>query len=139
MKINNLAIIANIGQKVVPISQIVTFADIDIDGCELIMRPVNKAHVKRIAKSNGQWPDIECVQIQWDGRECFLLVDGRHRLEAARMLKLENIKIVTRSYEDVVEAAMVANLHHGLSLQKPKITEHVIWLLTNGYKPEQIA
>ncbi len=125
-----------------PVSSIVTFADIGFDDAELIMRPVNKAHAKRIAKSDGKWPDIECVQIQWKNTEPFLLIDGRHRLEAAKMLGMQNVRITTRLYdhkEDIVENAMMANLHHGLIVQRKKLTDYVIWLYENDYWYDQIA
>lgn len=142
MKISDLVTLSTQGPASVPISQIVTFEEIGVEGHELIMRSINKTHVKRIAKSLGNWPDIECVQIQWQGKECFLLIDGRHRLEAAKSLGMKDIRVTVRSYErqeDIVEHAMIANLHHGLAIQRPKLTEHVIWLHANGYKPDQIA
>ncbi len=142
MKIDKLVTMPTSGPSSIPVSQIVTFEEIGIDGHELIMRPVNRTYVKRLAKSLGNWPDIECIHIQWQGKERFLLIDGRHRLEAAKTLKLENIRIFIRSYErkeDIVEHAMTANMHHGLSLQKSKLTEHVIWLHFNEYKSDQIA
>ncbi len=142
MKIDDLITIKSVGPKLVPVSSIVTFADTDIDGHELIMRPINKAHAKRIAKSNGKWPDIECVQILWKNTDHFLLIDGRHRLEAGKLLGMENIRVAMRTYqypEDIVEAAIVANAHHGLPIQRFKVTEHILWLYANDYEIDQIA
>ena len=119
-----------------PLSQIITFAEIDIDNSELLVRPINKAHVKRIADS-GSWPAIECVQMQNNGTFPYLLVDGNHRLGAAKLLKRQSMEVRTKSYasgEAVAEAAIAANLRHGLLPQEKKKSDFVIWLYLNGYQ-----
>ncbi len=58
------------------------------------------------------------------------------------MLGMENIRITTRTYqypEDIIEAAIAANLHHGLPIQRFKMTDHILWLYGNDYDIDQIA
>jgi ParB-like chromosome segregation protein Spo0J len=120
----------------VPIQHIKTFEDVGIEDANLIMRPVNRSHVKRLAESKS-FPPVEVAHIQHNGTFPFLLVDGKHRLEAAKLLKRQSIEVRTKSYasgEALAEAAIAANLRHGLLSQESKRGDYVVWLYLNGYQ-----
>ncbi len=142
MKIDELIIVPQYGPSRVSISQIITFEDIGIPYYEKIMRPVDRSHVKRLARSKVNWPPIQCVQIQFKNEEPYLLVDGRHRLEAAKMLKMETITVMVNQYDrkkDIIAASITANTHHGLPIQTFMPGDYVLWLLINDFTIEETA
>jgi ParB-like chromosome segregation protein Spo0J len=79
-------------------------------------RSISKRHIESLVSMNepNEWPAIEVVTKA--GR--YGLVHGRHRLEAARILKLESIRAITRddleSIEDINAEIVYDNLRHGL-------------------------
>jgi len=101
-----------------------------IDG-DLPVRPIDKNHVEQLAASGLTGiPPLEVVKTA----SGYGLIDGRHRREAARVLKRAKILVHVGTYanEDaVIEAAFRANLTHGLKASMEDRIAYARWLYDN--------
>src|SRR5215207_6390463 len=73
------------------------------------------AHVRALEEAPDSWPPLKAVPRD----EAYLLVDGYHRLEAARNLRLESVRVEVvkvPSDEDLHELAFRLNATHGKPL-----------------------
>lgn len=75
-------------------------------------------HVRTLEETAKHWSPLKVVQ--WDGR--YLLVDGFHRLEAAKNLKLETVPVEvleTPADGDLQALAFTLNAGHGRPSRSP--------------------
>jgi len=98
-----------------------TTADVRIDELvvEASLQPrvggVDADHVKALEERPEGWPPLKVVRRD----EAHLLVDGYHRWEAARNLRLESVRIEVMNVppdEDLHELAFNLNVNHGRPL-----------------------
>lgn len=75
-------------------------------------RGLNPAHVSALVEREGQWPPV-LVE-----RASLRIIDGHHRVAAARELKLERLPVILfdGSAEDAFIEAVRQNVTHGLPL-----------------------
>ena len=73
---------------------------------------VDPDHVRRLAETGGDWPPI----LVW--REGLVVVDGQHRVLAARMMRFATVAVMwfEGSAEEAYVASIRANITHGLPL-----------------------
>lgn len=99
------------------LGSMITLSVDDIDLTRFSSRDVDLTHVKSIQDAmteNVSFPRISVAQV--DG--CYLLIDGRHRLEAMRNLKKTMVEVELLSFScptDLVVTAITKN-HHGKPL-----------------------
>jgi hypothetical protein len=87
---------------------------------------VKEAHVRALLKSNPEdWPPI-VVTPTANGE--YLVIDGLHRLEAARRLKLEALPAVIEPNTGGYERAFALNRQHGLPLKLSDRKVFARWL-----------
>jgi hypothetical protein len=89
---------------------------------------IDADHVRALEETPESWPPLKVVQ--QDGT--YLLVDGFHRLEAARNLGLESIRVEvvdTPADGDLRELAFALNAAHGRPLSLADRRAFVDWLL----------
>jgi len=82
--------------------------------------------------TKGNWPPLKCQGIQWGVGDHYLLIDGHHRLAAAKKLglKLINAEMVEcKNGRDAAKAAMSANNEHGANVSN--VTESPFSVIEN--------
>lgn len=92
-----------------------------------------------LVRVNPEWSDVEAERCMRRGDTPFLVVDGRHRLKAARDLELKVVPVVSLgmvSDDEALLNALLANLHRK-PLEDKEIYEQVARLLREGVPPEQ--
>lgn len=89
-------------------------------------------------KSGAKFPPIQVGEL--DGH--LIVVDGYHRIEATKKLKIDYIKGTLKKYSSkaqLLKAAVEANNHHGVRYT-PQDKAHIAKLLAeNGFKDQEIA
>jgi predicted transcriptional regulator len=94
----------------------------------LPLRDTDKEHIEHLVASDLlDIPPITVVHTT----EGYVIVDGYHRVEAAKILHMQIIPALIQSYqteEDVIEAAFQANLKHGLPADHKIRGEYACWL-----------
>ena len=92
------------------------------------MREIDKSHVELLVCANPQsWPPISVTRTNGG----YVYYDGQHRLQAAKLLKLEDIQATCKSFanmNDLIEAAFRANLRHGLQASPETRSDYCYWL-----------
>lgn len=89
-------------------------------------------------KAGSKFPPIVLAKIK--GKN--ILVDGRHRLEARKLLKKDKISAILHTDWDrkkVLEEAIKSNIGHGLSLSPYEIRRLVLKLRLLKYKEKDIS
>lgn len=117
----------------IALEDFIHLASSSVQNGSLGTRPLNEKHINVLAHSDyTQWPNLEAVERP----EGIVLIDGYHRLEAAKRIgipepeedKVPNgdhtvepvtsLAVNIRQYESdiaIVKAALLANVHHGLA------------------------
>lgn len=93
------------------------------------MRPLNQANLEALLEIEdaSQLPPIEVALIQ----EGYVILDGYHRYERAKLRKEDTIAAYARTYKsdyEVLNFAFSANLKHGLSANSTTRTAYALWL-----------
>jgi hypothetical protein len=86
---------------------------------------LNEAHVQILTGSDvAEWPPLLVTPNEEGG---FDVIDGNHRLAAARLMAIENLQCVIDPEAGYPEA-VAANLRHGLPLSIPERKQYARWL-----------
>jgi hypothetical protein len=111
----------------VPIKDLISFEESGIPDCHLL-RQLNYDHVEHLVAMELQnVPPITVTRYN----DRWLVVGGYHRLEAAKLLKRESIRAISKNYSstrEMVEDAFTDNLEHGLILTKEDKASYAYWL-----------
>ena len=102
-------------------------------------RPINKPHISHLVESNAsKWPPLKVVRVALNLHsgsaeiiERYGVVDGRHRWIASQKKKMQTIRVEVGSYaneDEVIQAALSANLDHGLPATTKTRMEYALWL-----------
>ena len=113
-------------QRTILLSDLVSFKD--------AIRPLNKAHVEHIIANNLEgFPPIDVTP----HNQQFLILNGYHRFEAARKLKLTSIEANVHSFannRDMLDFVYASNLTNGLAFSRKDKEKYIVFL--SGYYPE---
>jgi|SRR5579875_72523 len=123
----------------VNLQSIITLDDAGIQAGFLAMRECDKSHIDHLVASELR--DVPPVTIA-ARNGAYVLVDGYHRVEAARQLKRTAIAANVVTYpsdEAIVDAAFSANLRHGLPANDEQRMWYALWLHEHGVKQADIA
>jgi hypothetical protein len=109
------------------------------DGC-LPMRALDTKHVQiLVAIKLANTPPIEVVETV----NGYGIIDGYHRVEAARRLGHTDIRAHVQFYvneNDVIDAAFIANIAHGKPASAKERKNYVLWLyITTKLNQTEIA
>lgn len=111
----------------VPIKDLISFEETSIPDTHLL-RQINYDHVEHLVSTELQnVPPITITRYN----DRWLVVGGYHRLEAAKLLKRETIRAVTKTYSshlEMMQEAFVNNLEHGLVLSREDKSNYAYWL-----------
>jgi len=92
------------------------------------MREINPNNVESLACSDPQtWPPILVTKTD----RGYIYYDGQHRIEAAKICKLETIQATCKTFQtvnDLIEATFRANLKHGLQASQETKSDYCYWL-----------
>ena len=92
------------------------------------MRDVDKEHIARLVETKLE--GVPAIQVA-NTNKGYVLIDGRHRYEAARQLKKQTVRAIEGTYaseDEIIEAAFQANLKHGIPLDSEGRANYVLWL-----------
>ncbi|SRR5712691_740429 len=122
------------GNDIIYDLEITQLLDLEVAGFSdgyIPLREIDQEHIEHLVASElTDIPPITVVKTT-DG---YAVVDGYHRVEAAKALKMITLpaKIGTYANEDeVIEAAFMANLQHGLPANHDNRTMFACWLNDN--------
>ncbi|GLV61196.1 hypothetical protein KDH_80120 [Dictyobacter sp. S3.2.2.5] len=110
------------------LEDLASLRDAGIEGADLAQRTLNTEHLERLALSDpATWPNIEVTKSDIG----YLVIDGYHRWEAARLQGLASLKATSKTYKtapEVIEATFRANLAHGLPASGENRSNYAYWL-----------
>ncbi len=110
------------------IADVIPLKDIVKGAGAFAMREIDKSHVELLVCANPQlWPPISVTKTSGG----YVYYDGQHRLQAASLLKLEDIQATCKTFaniNDLIEAAFQANLRHGLPASQETRSDYCYWL-----------
>lgn len=115
------------------VSQLICIEDVFEEGY-LTRRVLDKKNIEMLVVSElKNVPPIELVSTN----KGMVVIDGYHRWEAAKKLKLETISGITRTFSnvnEVIEAAFKANIKHGKQASTVTRSQYAwwLWLSNNG-------
>lgn len=114
------------------LAELYTLQEAGIAGGELTMRKLSKRYLASLGASDASaWPPIIVTKSVREDPDGYAIVDGLHRLEAARRKGLKELKATIRAYgsdNEIVEAAFRANLVHGLPASSQTRSDYAYWL-----------
>ncbi|MBA2397031.1 MAG: ParB N-terminal domain-containing protein [Ktedonobacteraceae bacterium] len=107
---------------------LISLKDAHIPAGAFAMRPLDQTHIEQLVESDSEsWPEIETTL----STQGYIVIDGYHRWEAAKIKQLEHIKAIRRTYaseQEIIEAAFQANLKHGLKASIQARGDYAYWL-----------
>lgn len=110
------------------LEELASLRDSGIEGADLAQRSINNEHLERFILSDPKsWPPIAVTKTDIG----YLIIDGYHRLEAARAKGLTSLKATSKTYRsenEVIEATFRANLVHGLPASAQNRSNYAYWL-----------
>ncbi|QBD77817.1 hypothetical protein EPA93_18180 [Ktedonosporobacter rubrisoli] len=111
-----------------PIEKGIPLGKSAITNAAVATRPLDQEHLAHLLEvPSEQLPPIEVVLIF----EGYIIIDGHHRFERAKRKGETTIAAIARNYQteyEVVRAAFLANLAHGLPANQLTRTAFGIWL-----------
>ena len=120
-----------------PPSDLLSLEEAGIRGGAFAMRTLNAAHLERLSLSDpSRWPDVLVTR----STRGYVLIDGYHRREDARLRPLAHLLATCRPFahdNEVVEAAFRANLRHGLPASAENRSDYAFWLHVTYPEMEQ--
>ena len=141
------------GTIALPLNRLISLKDSGLlEGLSVSpVRPLNITHVYHLMHAT-KVPAIEVAHIRDTSKvlpnygvaDDFVCVDGRHRWEAASRKEESTIEAHVGSYatiSDIIEAALSANINHGLPANNDSRTAYAMWMYENdpSYSAEDIA
>lgn len=110
------------------VSRWVDVNDLDLESVVVRSQRISSPWVAQLCETPSQWPPILVT-------EALEVLDGHHRVEAARRLRQDRIEalvIPELGPAGALEAAVAANSSHGLPLSRPERTALVDRLLVTA-------
>lgn len=111
-----------------------------IPGGKLATRPLDELHIENLVNSDAAtWEPVKATHTD----KGYVLYGGRHRLEAAKIKGASVLKAESHSFaneKDIVRAAFLDNMNHGLKADFETRGKFAYFLFTNypGIKQEEI-
>lgn len=117
----------------------IALADISPDRALWPRVRLSARHVQRLVATPEMWPPV-LLRLVEQGRYRYQLVDGFHRVEAARRLGMLWIEARVEAMDDGLALARAAHENsHGMRLSDDAITAGVLALLDGGKSAAWIA
>ena len=117
-------------EQYISLADLLNLKDAQIPGAALAMRPLKASQIQQLTCSNmDRWPAIIVTRI--DSAAGYIVVDGYHRWEAARLQNAQLIKAVVCTFPDInaiLDAAFQANMTHGLTADLTTRGDYAFWL-----------
>jgi hypothetical protein len=113
----------------VPLNDLLSLQDAHIAGADLAQRPLNEAHVISLMMADPT--SVPAIVLTHTEEYNLIIIDGYHRLEAAKRRKQATILANIRAFQtenELIEAAFEANLQHGLPASTTTRSDYVYWL-----------
>ncbi len=117
---------------------LLSLKDAGVSGGAFAMRPLKKAHLDQLLRSDPQtWPPIlvtRCTQ-------GYIVIDGSHRWQVAEAkgARLHATCKPFQTDEDVIKEAFRSNLTHGLTASRETRSDYAYWLHVTYPKMTQAA
>jgi hypothetical protein len=122
----------------IPLNDTIGLDQIEVEHAALARRDRDEDNIQSLFLSNPkEWPNILVTKTD----RGYLVIDGYHRIEVARMKKLATLKGTVKAFDnfnEVIKAAFLANMNHGLRLSFTNRSEFAWWLHQAYPQMEQI-
>jgi ParB-like chromosome segregation protein Spo0J len=122
----------------VPLADLHDLKETNIPDVNLARRELDREHIDTLVLSSDptEWPPILISKTDIG----YVVIDGYHRLEAARLKGMTEIRATSKTYkneQELIEAVFQANLKHGLKSSPENRSNYAYWLHITYPKMEQ--
>lgn len=118
--------------EIVNLASLISLDDAGFEDGILCYRGIDQETIEHLVNSSpDEWPAIEVVNCNVNGKPLKAVINGYHRWEAAKLKKATTIMAQAGNYAseaEVIEAAFRANMRNGRGASTGERSQYALWL-----------